>query len=55
MAVTNTPERLNRKERRANLAKAQRAMRAWKKKGGRTSVAPPPPETELTEDAKNAE
>jgi hypothetical protein len=52
MAVTNTPvvlpdgknepRTLNRKERRANLAKAQQAMRAWKKKGGRSSVAPPP-------------
>jgi hypothetical protein len=55
MAVTNTPDaeqikfdnaqprRLNRKERRANLAKAQQALRAWKKKGGGTSVAPPEP------------
>ncbi len=69
MAVTNAPVELNpdrivpsRKERRANLAKAQRAMRKWKKKGGGTSVAPPEGlvgnvvdpghETELTEDAK---
>ena len=53
MAVTNTPvvlpdgkdqpRRLNRQERRANLAKALQAMRAWKKKGGGTRVAPPQP------------
>ena len=50
MAVTNTPDvlpdgkdeprRLNRKERRANLAKARTAMREYKKSRG-PSVAPP--------------
>ena len=69
MAVTNAPvvlpdgkdepRRLNRKERRANLAKAQRAMRQFKRTRG-PSVAPPEAglignvvdpghETELTE------
>lgn len=63
MAITNTPvvlpdgkdepRRLNRKERRANLAKANRAMRAWGKKGGGTSVAPPPKvEPEIEAEAK---
>ena len=72
MAVTSTPDivfdneqprKLNRKERRANLAKARTAMREFKKSRG-ASVAPPEAglignvvdpghETEMTEDAKN--
>ena len=63
MAVTNTPEasrRLNRKERRTNLANNRKEMRKFKRNRG-PSVAPPlignvvdpGHETELTEAARN--
>ncbi len=61
MAVTNTPERkLNRKERRTNLANVRKQRRKFMRNRG-PSVAPPlignvvdpGHETELTEAAKN--
>ena len=55
MAVTNPPERrLNRHERRANLAKAQKAMKEFKRTRG-PSVAPSPEVERLNKEVPTKE